>query len=116
MGTRQRIFAQIVPAEEPADRERLERAEHLMDPIREVTVIEDQPRNGDWWVEYFGSDGSGYVTIFDGPEAARRAGDYFQGLRAIKARGSIIQADDLHENMKTNCMRSPLSFDRGEGA
>jgi hypothetical protein len=63
MADRPRTFAEVVAAEDPADRERLERAEHLMDPLREVTIIEDQARNGDWRVEYFGRDKAGYVTI-----------------------------------------------------
>jgi hypothetical protein len=40
-----------------------------MDPIREVTIIKDQARNGDWPVECLGSDNAGYVTIFAGPDA-----------------------------------------------
>jgi hypothetical protein len=59
----------------------VERAEHLMDSAREVTIIEDPTRNGDWHVEYFGRDGAGYVTIFTGPDAERRARDYFQALK-----------------------------------
>lgn len=52
-----------------------------MDPIREVTLIEDQAGNGDWRVEYFGTDKASYVTIFTGSDAERRAQDYFQALK-----------------------------------
>ena len=51
----------------------MERAEHLMDPTHEVTIIEDQARNGDWRVEYFDADGGCYVTVFAGPKAEARA-------------------------------------------
>jgi hypothetical protein len=78
---RPRPFEEVAAAQCAADRERLERAEHLMDPIREVTIIEDQARNGDWRVEYFGRDKAGYVTIFAGPDAERRARDYFRALK-----------------------------------
>ena len=44
---RPRPFEEVAAAQCAADRERLERAEHLMDPIREVTIIEDEARNGD---------------------------------------------------------------------
>jgi hypothetical protein len=47
-----------------------------------VAVIEDQAGNGDWRVEYFDRDGAGYVTIFAGPEAERRARDYFHALKS----------------------------------
>jgi hypothetical protein len=40
-----------VAAPQCAADERLERAERLMDPTLEVTIIEDQARNGDWRVE-----------------------------------------------------------------
>jgi hypothetical protein len=42
----------------------------------------DRARNGDWRVEYFGRDSAGYVTIFTGPDAERRARDYFQALKS----------------------------------
>jgi hypothetical protein len=45
---RPRPFEEVAAAQCAADRDRLELAEHLMDPIREVTIIEDQARNGDW--------------------------------------------------------------------
>jgi hypothetical protein len=53
---RPRTFEEAAAAQGAADRKRLERAEHFMDPIREVTLIEDQAGNGDWRVEYFGTD------------------------------------------------------------
>jgi hypothetical protein len=79
---RPRTLKEVAAPQYAADRERLERAEHLMVPTREVTIIEDQARNGDWRVEYFGRDSAGYVTIFTGPKAERRARDYFQALKS----------------------------------
>src|SRR3977135_568514 len=77
---RPRTLKDVAAPQCAADRERLERAEHLMDPTHEVTIIEDQARNGDWRVEYFGRDSAGYVTIFTGPEAAESA-RLFPGAR-----------------------------------
>jgi hypothetical protein len=48
---------------------------------RQVTIIEDQSRNGDWLVEYSDAHGGRYVTIFAGPEPERRARDYFHVLK-----------------------------------
>jgi hypothetical protein len=64
----------------------------------EVSVLEDHHEPGDWRVEYFDSDGGCYVTIFAGPEAEKRARDYFKALkgkwlkiiRATDAEGGII--------------------------
>jgi hypothetical protein len=63
-----RTFEEIVAAEEPAEQERWERAETFQDPgfagrIRQVTMIEDQRRNGGWVVECFDADGAPYTTI-----------------------------------------------------
>jgi hypothetical protein len=33
-------------------------------------------------VEYFDRDGADYGTIFEGPEAARRARDHFQAFKS----------------------------------
>jgi hypothetical protein len=51
-----------------------------------VTVIEDQARNGELRVEHSDNGAGCYVTPFAGPEAERRARDYFQALKtgAIK--------------------------------
>jgi hypothetical protein len=87
MADHPRTIEEIVAAEEPAERDLQERAETFQDPgfagpIRRVTVIEDQRRNGEWVVEYFDADGAPYTTIFAGPEAERRARDYFRALRS----------------------------------
>jgi hypothetical protein len=46
-----------------------------------VTVIEDSDATGDWRVEYFDDDGACYITSFAGPQAEKRACDYFQALK-----------------------------------
>jgi len=45
-------------------------------------VIEDQARNGEWQVEHSDNGGGCYVTLFAGPEAERRARNYFQALKS----------------------------------
>jgi hypothetical protein len=87
MTDRPRTFEECVAAQDPAERERWERAGCFVDPgcdgvIREVTVFEDDAGNGDWRVEYFDRAGAGYVTIFAGPEAERHARDYFHALKS----------------------------------
>jgi hypothetical protein len=87
MADRARTFAELVAAEDPAERERCRRAEWFTDARADthdsfrasVTLIEDESRNGDWRVEYFGRDKTGYVTIF--ADAERQAQDYFQALK-----------------------------------
>jgi hypothetical protein len=66
----------------------------VSDPFhREVSVHEDYDEAGDWRVEYFDSDGGCYVTIFAGPEAEKRARDYFKALRGKWLK--IIRATDV---------------------
>jgi hypothetical protein len=84
-----RTFEEIVAAEDPAERERWRRAGWFTDPRAKagdfhasVTVIEDQARNGEWRVEHSDNGGGCYVTLFAGPEAERRARDYFQALKS----------------------------------
>jgi hypothetical protein len=48
---------------------------------RQVTVIEDSDATGDWRVEYFDDEGACYITSFAGPQAEKRACDYFQALK-----------------------------------
>jgi hypothetical protein len=35
----------------------------------------------EWPIEYLDADRAGYITLFAGPEARRRAHDYFEALR-----------------------------------
>ena len=37
--------------------------------------------DGSYVVEYFDADGRSYVTVFAGPEAEKRARDYFDALK-----------------------------------
>jgi hypothetical protein len=90
-------FAEVVAAEDPAERERMERTETFTDASVEardfravVTVLEDRGGNGEWRVEYFDEDGTPYVTIFAGPECERRARDYFGALKT--GRLKIVRA------------------------
>ena len=48
---------------------------------RYLTLAEDLDHPGDWWrVEYFDSDGAGYITIFAGQQAEARARDYYDAI------------------------------------
>jgi hypothetical protein len=74
MADRPRTFEELLASENPAERERWERAETFTDARAEaddfhasVTVIEDQSRNGEWRVEHSDDRGGCYVTIFAGP-------------------------------------------------
>ena len=80
-------FKEVVAAEDPAERARIEKGERFDDltvgnPFhREVSVLEDRDGTGEWRVEYFDSDGGCYITVFAGPKAERRARDYFHALK-----------------------------------
>jgi hypothetical protein len=88
MADRPRTFAEVVAAEDPAERERRERGDTFKDAGVEndfhadVDVQEDREHPGEWRVEYSDDDGGCYVTLFAGPEAERRARDYFNALRS----------------------------------
>jgi hypothetical protein len=83
---------------DPEELVRLDRGESFDDPavadtgLRKVTVYEDRYDNGEWRVEYFDDDGGCCVAVFAGPEAERRAREYFadlksEQLRTIRASG-----------------------------
>jgi hypothetical protein len=99
MADRPRTFAELVAAMNPAERARLERAEHYDDHTvkhdfhARVWLLEDRDAPGDWRVEYQDDDGGCYVTIFSGPAAEQRARGYFQALK--EGRLSTIRADAL---------------------
>jgi hypothetical protein len=88
MTDRPRTFAELVAAMNPAERGRLERAEHYADHTvkndfhAQVWLLEDRDAPGEWRVEYQDEDGGGYVTIFAGPAAERRARTYYEALQA----------------------------------
>jgi hypothetical protein len=88
MTDRPRTFAELVAAMNPAERGRLERAEHYADHTvkndfhAQVWLLEDRDAPGEWRVEYQDEDGGGYVTIFAGPAAERRARSYYEALQA----------------------------------
>ena len=52
-----------------------------VDAQSDIAVVEDREQPGDWRVEYFDHDGGCYVTIFAGPEAKRRARQYYDALK-----------------------------------
>ena len=96
MSDKPRSFKEVVAAQNPAERARMENGESfedvtVSDPFhREVSVHEDRDGTGEWRVEYFDADGGCYVTVFAGPKAERRARDYFEALkfgrlRAVRA-------------------------------
>ena len=72
---RPRTFKEVVAAEDPAERARIEKSERFDDVTvgnpfhREVSVLEDRDGTGEWRVEYFDSDGGCYITVFAGPKA-----------------------------------------------
>ena len=87
MPDKPRSFKEVVSAQTPAERARLATAEAFKDVLarnpfqQDVTVIEDRDGTGEWRVEYFDDDGACYVTVFAGPQAERRARDYFEALK-----------------------------------
>ena len=86
-GPKPRSFEEVVAAQEPTVKARLERGEHFTDPSvspfrGEVSVNKDRHGSGASRVEYFDDDGGCYVTIFAGPAAERRARDYFASLKS----------------------------------
>jgi hypothetical protein len=97
MADRPRTFREVIAAEDPAERERMERAETFKDASIDrddfraaATVVEHRGGNGEWRVEYFDEDGTPYVTIFAGQEAERRARDYFGSLKTRRLK--IVRA------------------------
>jgi hypothetical protein len=94
-------FAEVVAAEHPTGRALMDKVEGFEDPTvrdpfqREVSVHEDLHGAAEWRVEYFDSDGGCYVTIFAGPEAEKRARDYFDALRTRRLT-TIRDASSLH--------------------
>jgi len=87
MPDKPRSFKEVVATQNPAERERIATAEAFKDVLvrnpfqQDVTVIEDRDGTGEWRVEYFDDDGGCYVTVFSGPQAERRARDYFEALK-----------------------------------
>jgi hypothetical protein len=88
MADKPRTFEEVVAAEDPDVRERIERAQIYQDPAvasdfhADVILHEDLDGNGEWRVEYQDDDGACYPTIFAGPAAERRALEYFTALQA----------------------------------
>ena len=87
MRDKPRSFREVAVPQTPAERERLASADAFKDVLvrkpfqQDVTVIEDRDGAGEWRVEYFDDDGACYVTVFAGPQAERRARDYFEALK-----------------------------------
>jgi hypothetical protein len=87
MPDKPRSFKEVVAAQDPAERARMENGETFNDVMvrspfhQEVSVQEDRDGTGEWRVEYFDDDGGCYVTMFAGPKAERRARDYFDALK-----------------------------------
>ena len=87
MPDKPRSFKEVVATQNPAERERIATAEAFKDVLvrnpfqQDVTVVEDRDGTGEWRVEYFDDDGACYVRVFSGPQAERRARDYFDALK-----------------------------------
>jgi hypothetical protein len=47
---------------------------------RDLTVFEDLEQAGAWRVEWFDSDGAGYIAVFVGQSAEERARDYHDAI------------------------------------
>jgi hypothetical protein len=47
---------------------------------RDLALVADLELEGAWRVEYFDSDGAGYVAIFAGQSAEVRARDYYDAI------------------------------------
>ena len=66
---RPRTFEEVIAAEDPAERARMENGESFDDVTvssafhREVSVHEDRYGTGEWRVEYFDADGALWVTV-----------------------------------------------------
>jgi hypothetical protein len=58
-----------------------------LDP-RNLALVADLELEGAWRVEYFDSDGAGYIAIFAGQSAEVRARDYYDAIErgALKTR------------------------------
>jgi hypothetical protein len=89
---RPRTFEECVAASDPDEMARLNNGDCFIDPTAErdpeVYVRQDrygeqdQVGNDEWRIEYMDSDGGCYVTTFAGPEAERRARDYFGAIKS----------------------------------
>ena len=55
-------------------------------------VFEDRATPGEWRVEWFDSDGAGYITIFAGQEAEARAKDYHNAIKDGRLDSRIADA------------------------
>jgi hypothetical protein len=60
---------------------------------RDLALAADLELEGAWRVEYFDSDGAGYITIFAGQSAELRARDYYDAIErgALNTRISDVQ-------------------------
>jgi hypothetical protein len=90
--TRPRTFEEVVAAQDPTKMASLTRGDRFVDPSVNAFHGEVSVSTGEWRVEYFDDDGGGYVTIFAGPAAERRARDYFISLKSGRLR---IQREPL---------------------
>jgi hypothetical protein len=60
---------------------------------RDLVVVPDVDNPGYLWrVEWFDSDGAGYITIFAGQEAESRARDYHDAIRDGRLDSRIADA------------------------
>ena len=117
MTDRPRTFAELVAAMNPAERGRLERAEHYADHTvkndfhAQVWLLEDRDAPGEWRVEYQDEDGGGYVTIFAGPAAERRARTSHEALQAKRLptirEGAPVALSAAPRKLKDNGKLSP---------
>jgi hypothetical protein len=71
---------------------------------RDLAPVADLELEGAWRVEYFDSDGAGYVAIFAGQSAEVRARDYYDAIErdALKTRIADAQIVTAKKNQAGN--------------
>jgi hypothetical protein len=89
---------------------------------RNLALVADLELEGAWRVEYFDSDGAGYIAIFAGQSAEVRARDYYDALERGALNTRIADARSLQRkpslstetNTASSLRRQRLRFEVAE--